>query len=79
MNRGTSQGKRNTKALQEDYVLIDNRSILDMMHFTLDFSKHVNFYGLNNEVIDDWQAFFLKDSAFLIAKIAAIDIQSYNI
>jgi hypothetical protein len=79
MNKGTSQESRTNKALGEDYISIDERSMLDMVKFTLDFSQNVNFYGLENRVIDNWKSFLLNDSAFIIATIATTDVSIFRI
>ncbi|MEI8113464.1 MAG: hypothetical protein WCI54_07540, partial [Bacteroidia bacterium] len=81
MNKGTSQKSRKNIALREDYIAIDERSLLDMVQFTLDFSQNVNFYNLQNIVIDNsgWKSFLLNDSAFIIAMIATTNIPQYKI
>ena len=81
MNKGTSQKSRKNIALREDYIAIDERSLLDMVQFTLDFSQNVNFYNLQNKVIDNsgWKSFLLNDSAFIIAMIATTTIPQYKI
>lgn len=78
MNKGTSQKSRKNIALRNDYISIDERSTLDMMQFTLDFSQIVNFYNLQEKVIDNWKSFLLNDSAFVNALIATTDINKYK-
>jgi len=79
MNKGTSQKSRRNKALNPEYISIDERSMLDMVQFTLDFSQNINFYNLQNRVIDNWKSFLLNDSAFIIATIASTDINKFKI
>jgi hypothetical protein len=77
MNKGTSQNSRRNIALRGESISIDERSILDMMQFTLEYSQNVNFYNLQEQVIGKWKSFLLYDSAFVIALIAATDIKKY--
>ena len=79
MNKGSSQGTRKNTALQEDYIPIDERSMLDLMKFTLDYSRQLNFYGLQNTVSANWEPFLLHDPAFVLAKIATLDIQKFEL
>jgi hypothetical protein len=78
MNKGTSRETRKNILLRDDYIAIDERSILDMVQFTLDFSQNVNFYSLQNKVIDNWKSFLLHDPAFVIAMIATTDIKIFK-
>jgi hypothetical protein len=79
MNKGTSQKSRINVALSENYISIDERSMLDMVKYTLDFAQIVNFYNLQNKVIDNWKSFLLNDSAFIIAMIATTDITKFKL
>ena len=79
MNKGTSQKSRKNIALEAEYISIDERSILDLVRYTLDFSRYLNFYNLHNKVIDNWTSFLLNDSAFIIAMIATTDIDKFKI
>jgi len=78
MNKGTSQETRKNIALRKDYISIDERSILDMMQFTLDFSQIVHFHSLQDKVIYQWRSFLLNDSAFVNALIATTDIAKFK-
>ena len=79
MNKGTSQELRKNKALIAESISMDERSLLEMMQFTLKFSQNVNFYNLQKRVIDNWKSFLLNDSAFVIAMIASTDINDFKI
>ena len=79
MNKGTSQETRKSKALSADYIALDERSMLDMMQFTLDFSENINFYDYQKNRVDSWKPFLLNDSAFVIAMIAATDLNEFKI
>ena len=67
------------KALNENYIAMDERSMLDLVQFTLKYSRFVNFYSLQNNVIDNWESFLLHDSAFIIAMIASTNTNKYKI
>ena len=51
---GTSQTARRQKALQPDYVQIDERSLEDFLAFAREYAKELNFYDENNELQGDW-------------------------
>lgn len=78
MNKGTSQKLRKNKALNPEYISIDERSMLDLVQFTLNFSQNLNFYNFQNKVIDNWKAFLLNDSAFILAAIASTDTGKFK-
>lgn len=73
MNKGTSQKLRKNQALNADYISIDERSLLDLVQFTLNFSQNLNFYNFHNKVVDNWKNFLLHDAAFVLAAIASTD------
>src|SRR5690554_1546762 len=78
MNKGTSRKLRKNKALNPEYISIDERSLLDLVQFTLNFSQNLNFYNFHNKVIDNWKAFLLNDSAFVLATIASTDTGQFK-
>jgi hypothetical protein len=64
----TWQENRFFRALAKDYVQIDERSPEDFVLFTVNFSKLINFYNLENEIDGDWSD-FLTDEIVLLAII----------
>ncbi|KAA3613648.1 MAG: hypothetical protein DWQ05_15310 [Calditrichaeota bacterium] len=46
---GTSQFGRATKALDPDYVAIDERTTMDLLKFVRDFAKRLRYFGIENE------------------------------
>ena len=78
MNKGTSRKLRKNKALNPEYISIDERSLLDLVQFTLNFSQNLNFYNFHNKVIDNWKTFLLNDSAFVLAAIASTDTGQFK-
>jgi len=78
MNKGTSRDTRKNLALRDDYISVNERSFLDMVKLTLDFSRRLKFYDLQKNEIGNWKPFLLNDSAFVIAQIATSDINPYK-
>jgi hypothetical protein len=78
MNKGTSRKSRKNIALNPESISIDERSMLDLVQFTLNFSQNLNFYNIHNKVIDNWKPFLLNDSAFILASIASTDTGKFK-
>jgi len=78
MNKGTSRKSREIKALAPDYIVMDERSMQDMVVSTLDYSKTVNYFDNNNKLTGNWESFFLKDPIFIIAYIAKADLSGFK-
>ncbi len=76
MNKGIDQNSRRPKALDPKNVLLDERTMLDMVRFTLSLSEYVKFYGLHNEVEGSWLDVFKSDPIFSIAQIASLDMET---
>ena len=79
MNKGTSQISRINKALDPGYFSIDERSLLELVQYTIDFAQNVNFYDDHKNIIGNWGSFLLKDSAFILAMIAATDLNQFKL
>lgn len=62
------------EAFREGYVQVDEYSLEDLMAFSVDLSRLIHFFNLEDEVDGDWAGFFLTDPAFVLAYIAAVDI-----
>ena len=65
---GTSQENRFLKALDFDYVKIDERSFEDLLVFAYGFSKLINFYNPQGQIDGDWSE-FLNDETVILATI----------
>lgn len=59
-------------------VAIDGRDLRDQLAFVAQFSRMVLYYNSNNQVQGDWQEFYLKDPAILLAAISKTDYVSYH-
>jgi hypothetical protein len=75
---GTSQSQRFPLPLGEDYVKIDERSIADILNFTQRLAKEFNYVNGGNAQDGTWVEFFQEDLSFLLASIAAIDLEEYR-
>jgi Baseplate J-like protein len=54
-------------------IKIDGRNTRDLLAFVAKFAKLVLYYDQNNQASGDWQLFFLKDPAILLAAISKTD------
>ncbi|WP_318348813.1 hypothetical protein [Aquipluma nitroreducens] len=79
MNKGTSQELRKNKALDAAYIAIDERTMLDMVQFTLKFSETLIFHNADKQPIENWKSFLLNDPAFVYAMIANVKLDKFNI
>lgn len=69
MNRGISRKYRENKALAPDFIELDERTILDMMHATLELAQNIKYYDQNNRANGNWESFLLNNRLFVMAKI----------
>ncbi|HKJ40508.1 MAG TPA: hypothetical protein VKA27_00390 [Sunxiuqinia sp.] len=79
MNKGISRKSRKDQALNADYVSVDERSLLDMVQFSLDFSRFINYYGAQNKVTGRWNSLLLNDPAFISAMIAGTELERFKL
>ncbi len=56
-NDGTSQAGRKLKALDPDYVAVDERSTEDLLAFIRKYAKELSYFNERNEADGDWSAF----------------------
>ncbi|HSZ24427.1 MAG TPA: hypothetical protein VK766_01850, partial [Cytophagaceae bacterium] len=69
---GTSQDGRFLKALDFEYVKIDERSFEDLLVFASGFSRLINYYNLSNKAEGDWSD-FLNDETVILASMMDAD------
>ncbi len=74
---GMTQDERRIKALDPDYIKIDDRKIEDLLKFMTDLSGQINFYNDKNQVDGDWQDFFKSDINVLVMLITKFDLTSH--
>lgn len=68
---GCSQQQRYPKALEQEYVKIDEHGFIDNLVYALGLSKLFNYYNLENKPDGDWSD-FLTDEALILAAISFI-------
>ncbi|GAB5401603.1 MAG: hypothetical protein Aureis2KO_31880 [Aureisphaera sp.] len=73
----SSQIGRMPKALQTDFVAVDERTIADLIVSTNKLSQHINYYNKDNVLLDTWDTFFQWETTAILAQIASLDISKY--
>ncbi len=73
----SSQNGRMPKALHTDFVVVDERTIADLIVSTNKISQHINFYNKDNVLLGTWGAFFQWETTAILAQIASLDIAKY--
>lgn len=74
LNGATSQYDRWLPALRDSYANVDDRSFSELLEFSVEFGRLINFYNLANEVDGDWVDFFAADLTIILACIEMTDI-----
>ncbi|MGB3180930.1 MAG: baseplate J/gp47 family protein [Cyclobacteriaceae bacterium] len=69
---GTNQDSRQLRALDLEYVKVDERSFEDLLVFSWSFSRLLNYYNSENQQDGDW-SHFLTDEAVILASIIDAD------
>jgi hypothetical protein len=54
---GTNQNQRLLNALDPDFIKVDERTIKDILSFTYNLSKQINYFNINDVVESDWSSF----------------------
>ncbi len=77
--KGKTQLNRAPRALNSEFVKIDERTIEDLIVATNKLSSHLNFYNNENVVLGNWSSFFGWESTSILAQIATLDIQKLTL
>lgn len=75
---GTTQHNRLIKELLPTYLRIDDRDTSQLLAYIAEYAKYVHFYNEENEIDQDWQAFFTSDISVILAQIIAINLKKVN-
>lgn len=78
MKNGVNQSGRLLPALEPSYIVPDERSLLDLVQFTLDYSDAVSYFDLQNRRLGTWRPFLLDDPVFVAGLIAATSFDSHK-
>jgi len=78
IHQGTRQDQRFAAELDPAYAPVDQHTLEHALVFAKAYSKHVKFYGVNNTVTANWEAFFGNDIAVQLAVAAIQDIDYYK-
>ncbi|GAB1857161.1 hypothetical protein MHTCC0001_19970 [Flavobacteriaceae bacterium MHTCC 0001] len=70
---GSKQSERMLKALYADFVLLDERSIAQLIVSTNTLSEHINFFDKNNVLVDNWDTFFKWETTSILAQITRLN------
>src|SRR5690554_6300629 len=79
MNGGTSQNERTTASPKNVPFMVDERSVLDMVLFTLQYAKKIKYFNLQNIPNGNWTPFFLNDPVFVVALVADAETQRFSV
>ena len=68
---GTSQADRVQKALDPDYVAVDERSVKDLLVFAQKYAKELRYFNEQNQAAGDWSGFLGDDDTNLLDEVVA--------
>ena len=66
---GVSQRNRLLRALEPDYVAVDERDLSDLITFVQEYATNLNYYDESNNIKGDWSPFFAGDVKQMVAYI----------
>ena len=72
---GTHQLSRLLKALDPNYVKLEDRDIATMLSYVADISKHIKYYNIENEVDGNWEEFYTSDISIVLASVISTDLE----
>lgn len=75
-SRGVSRLTMKNQALDPFYFKMDERSLADFLNYISAFSQYVRFVDSNNEFRGSWKPFFENNLAFILAEIAAFNVEA---
>lgn len=71
---GANQGERMLKALNPEFIKVDERSLSDFLAFASQYSRLIRYFDENNTQDGDWTKFFQNDLSIYIASIISTDL-----
>lgn len=79
MNNGINQSGRMPKSLNPDFVVHDERTLLDLVQFTLSYAESVYYFSLEKKPVGTWRSFLLNDPVFIVGLIASTSLNPYKL
>lgn len=76
---GTQQRDRLLLTLVPGQLVLDDRSMEELLAFAGKLSKHVRYWNTENEAAGDWLPFWESDATSLLAIIASIDAEGMRV
>ena len=76
LNRAASQCDRQRGAPQPENVLVDGRSLAQLLAFAAEYGSLINFFDLSDRPDGDWTQFFTVDPSIALALIVCLDLKS---
>ena len=70
---GTSQRSRSLRALDPDYVSVDERTLADWIRWAQTVAKHLTYFDEHNQADGDWSAFFAGEPEAMAAAMASLE------
>lgn len=75
---GVAQHNRAPKALDPNFVKLDDRSIAELLAYSAELSKYIKYYNLDNNEDGTWEPFFYSDISVIIALIISTDLKTID-
>lgn len=78
MKNGINQSGRMLPELEPSFIVPDERSLLELVQFTLEYAESVAYYDLEKRPVGNWKPFLLHDPIFIVGLIAATDLEDFK-
>lgn len=72
---GTTQNSRFLKALRPSYIRLDDRELPELLAFSKEYARLINYYNHENRPEGDWEEFFDHDISVILATLISTDLE----
>ncbi|WP_439490150.1 hypothetical protein [Algoriphagus sp.] len=79
MKNGINQSGRMLAPLDPTFVGLDERSLLELVQFTLNYAEAVSYFNFQNKPVGTWKPFLLNNPVFITGLIASTSLESYKL
>ncbi len=76
--KGVSRYTRLLKALDPNFVRLDDRELHELLAFVTDYAELVRFYDTNDEIDGDWSSFLTVNVSVILAGIISTDLDKLD-